>query len=93
MIGTYLGVATHAIEHLIDAARSIVEVIALPDGFRDGLEDLLILLVMGMLHLLGGADIVLEIDAGMLPGVEALVEESGGLRRGGYTVSAESPRS
>ena len=47
---------------------------ALAQWVGDGLEDLLILLGMGLVHLLGGFDVVLEISDGMLPRSQALLE-------------------
>ena len=44
------------------------------------LENLLILLCVGVLHLLRGCNVVFEVTTGMFPGLEALEEELGDLK-------------
>lgn len=76
-----LRVGAHVLEEARQAAQALVKVVALLERVGDGLEHLFVLLGVLAVQLLHGAHVVLEVADGVLPSLEALGEETGGLSR------------
>lgn len=70
-----LGVGPDILKQLRDAAILLVEVVALLQRAVDRLEHLLVLLAVVVRQLLRRRDVVFEVGAGVLPGLQALGEE------------------
>lgn len=78
-IGAYLSVRSHILKKTRNTTEGLIKVGALAQWVGDGLEDLLVLLCVGLVHLLGGFDVVLEVADGVLPCSQALLEKGRGL--------------
>lgn len=75
-----LRVGAQVLEEAGDAAQRLVKVVSLAQRVGDGLEHLFVLLGVAAVDLLHGAHVVLEVADGVLPRLEALGEQAGGLR-------------
>jgi hypothetical protein len=77
--GHALGVAADVVEQTGNTAKVLVKVVALLQRVADRLEHLLVLLGVLVVHLLRCGDVILQVSTGVLPCLQTLVEELGGL--------------
>ena len=66
-------------EQTSNTAKGLVEVVTLLQWVADSLEDLLVLFRMLVVHLLRCGNVLLDVAASVLPRLQTLVEQLGGL--------------
>lgn len=76
---THLSICPHIFKQACHAAQLLIEMMPLLQRIRDRLEDLLVLLGLGLLHLLGRGDIAFEVLDHVLPGLQSLLQQTRGV--------------